>query len=428
MNLQTRPATKKPLRSLLAASSGNLVEWYDFYAYAFLAPYFAKEFTHTNDPTLALISAFLVFMLGFFMRPLGSLFFGKLGDKKGRKTSMVYSIILMALGSFLLALLPTKEIVGEWAFLFLLLARLLQGFSVGGEYGVVATYLSELGKNGKKGFYGSFQYVTLVGGQLLAIFSLFIVENIYTHEQISAFAWRYLFALGGILALLSLFLRNVMEETMDNQTTFKTTIKEKTQRGSLKELLNHKKALMIVFGLTMGGSLCFYTFTVYLKIFLTNSSSFSPKESSFIMLLALSYFILLQPLCGMLADKIKRTQMLMVFSIVGLIVTPVVFYGIKHASGVYEALFYEMLALSAMSFYTCIAGVVKAELFPEHVRALGVGLAYAIANALFGGSASYVALQFKQHGFEWGFVGYVMFSIVIFMVMVIIFPKKTYLE
>ncbi|GCF02088.1 MFS transporter [Helicobacter pylori] len=428
MNPQTQPATKKPLRSLLAASSGNLVEWYDFYAYAFLAPYFAKEFTHTNDPTLALISAFLVFMLGFFMRPLGSLFFGKLGDKKGRKTSMVYSIILMALGSFLLALLPTKEIVGEWAFLFLLLARLLQGFSVGGEYGVVATYLSELGKNGKKGFYGSFQYVTLVGGQLLAIFSLFIVENIYTHEQISAFAWRYLFALGGILALLSLFLRNVMEETMDSGITSKTTIKEKTQRGSLKELLNHKKALMIVFGLTMGGSLCFYTFTVYLKIFLTNSSSFSPKESSFIMLLALSYFILLQPLCGILADKIKRTQMLMVFSIAGLIVTPVVFYGIKHASGVYEALFYEMLALSTMSFYTCIAGVIKAELFPEHVRVLGVGLAYAIANALFGGSASYVALQFKQHGFEWGFVGYVMFSIVIFMVMVIIFPKKTYLE
>ncbi|GAA9919662.1 MFS transporter [Helicobacter pylori] len=428
MNPQTQLATKKPLKSLLAASSGNLVEWYDFYTYAFLAPYFAKEFTHTNDPTLALISAFLVFMLGFFMRPLGSLFFGKLGDKKGRKTSMVYSIILMVLGSFLLALLPTKEIVGEWAFLFLLLARLLQGFSVGGEYGVVATYLSELGKNGKKGFYGSFQYVTLVGGQLLAIFSLFIVENIYTHEQISAFAWRYLFALGGILALFSLFLRNIMEETMDSQTTFKTTIKEKTQRGSLKELLNHKKALMIVFGLTMGGSLCFYTFTVYLKIFLTNSSSFSPKESSFIMLLALSYFIFLQPLCGMLADKIKRTQMLMVFAIAGFIVTPIVFYGIKHASGVYEALFYEMLALSAMSFYTCIAGVVKAELFPEHVRALGVGLAYAIANALFGGSASYVALQFKQHGFEWGFVGYVMFSIVIFMVMVIIFPKKTYLE
>ncbi len=426
--MSPQTATKKPLKSLLAASSGNLVEWYDFYAYAFLAPYFAKEFTHTNDPTLALISAFLVFMLGFFMRPLGSLFFGKLGDKKGRKTSMVYSIILMALGSFFLALLPTKEIVGEWAFLFLLLARLLQGFSVGGEYGVVATYLSELGKNGKKGFYGSFQYVTLVGGQLLAIFSLFIVENIYTHEQISAFAWRYLFALGGILALLSLFLRNIMEETMDSQITSKTTIKEKAQRGSLKELLNHKKALMIVFGLTMGGSLCFYTFTVYLKIFLTNSSSFSPKESSFIMLLALSYFILLQPLCGMLADKIKRTQMLMVFAIAGLIVTPVVFYGIKHAGGVYEALFYEMLALSAMSFYTCIAGVVKAELFPEHVRALGVGLAYAIANALFGGSASYVALQFKQHSFEWGFVGYVMFSIVIFMVMVIIFPKKTYLE
>lgn len=115
--------------------------------------------------------------------------------------------------------------------LFLLLARLLQGFSVGGEYGVVATYLSELGKNGKKGFYGSFQYVTLVGGQLLAIFSLFIVENIYTHEQISAFAWRYLFALGGVLALFSLFLRNIMEETMDSQTTSKTTIKEKPKEA-----------------------------------------------------------------------------------------------------------------------------------------------------------------------------------------------------
>ncbi|CCF81534.1 Alpha-ketoglutarate permease [Helicobacter bizzozeronii CCUG 35545] len=198
------------------------------------------------------------------MRPLGSWIFGSLADKIGRKRSMVLSVIMMALGSFMIAALPSKDVVGDWAILLLLLARLIQGLSVGGEYGIVATYLAELATPGKRGFYSSFQYVTLIGGQFLAVASIAILLLFFSVEQMSAYAWRFLFVLGGVLALGSLFMRKVMDESSSK-------LEEHSDRGTIKALIPHWRAFIIVMVITAGGSLAFYTITTYAKTFVENA-------------------------------------------------------------------------------------------------------------------------------------------------------------
>ncbi|PAF50686.1 MFS transporter [Helicobacter sp. 13S00477-4] len=413
--------TKQKITSMIAASSGNLVEWYDFYIYAFTAHYFAHQFSNSNNPTIELISAFGVFALGFLMRPIGSWLFGSLADKIGRKKSMVYSIILMAFGSFLIAILPTKNTVGDAAIIFLLIARLIQGLSVGGEYGIAATYLSELGSKGNRGFYSSFQYVTLIGGQLLAVFSSVIIEIFYTQEELGDYAWRILFVIGGILALLSLFARKNMHDSTQNLNQYKN-------RGSLKELFKYKKSFMMVLGFTAAGSLCFYTFTTYTKTFMINTAGFSSQTSNYIMLAALFCYMILQPIFGAFGDKIGRKNSLIIFSIFGIIFTYPILNMLAHTQNPSIAFGIITFSLLILSFYTSVAGIIKAELFPIQVRALGTGLSYAIANTVFGGTAPYFALQFKNYGFENMFFVYIIIMLIICLVVSCLLPKKTQLN
>ena len=191
----------KRIQSVIAASSGNLVEWFDFYIYGFAAVYFAHNFSNAESPLIQQISVFGVFAAGFLMLPVGSAIFGSIADKIGRKSSMVVSIVFMALGSFSIAFLPDKHTIGDIAIILLLLARLLQGIAVGGEYGIAAAYLSEIAPKGKRGFYSSFQYLTLIGGQLLAVASISFLFLLLDEAQMRDFGWRILFFAGGVLAL-----------------------------------------------------------------------------------------------------------------------------------------------------------------------------------------------------------------------------------
>lgn len=419
MNTNTITKTQR-LKSMFAASSGNLVEWYDFYIYAFSATYFAHHFSSSNDKTLELIMAYGIFAIGFLMRPIGSWLFGSMADKIGRKKSMVYSVLLMALCSFALAILPTNNSIGNYAALLLLIVRMLQGLSVGGEYGIVAAYLSELGDNGKRGFYSSFQYVTLIGGQLLAVFSAIILELIFSQTELRDYAWRFLFALGGIFALLSLLIRKNMHET--------TNLQKEKNKGSFKELLKYKKSFLLVLGFTAGGSLCFYTFTTYSKTFMENTIGYSSQMANYIMFSALFFYMILQPIFGILGDKIGRKNLLIAFSILGIIFTYPIFILLGSTSNPYIAFLAILLLLIILSFYTSIGGVLKAELFPVQVRALGTGLSYAIGNAIFGGSAGYIALQFKHYGIENGFFIYLVIMLIVCLYVAIILPKKTELD
>ena len=415
MNMEISKA--KRIRSIVAASSGNLVEWYDFYIYAFSAIYFAHTFSTSQNDTIQQINAFGIFALGFLMRPIGSWLFGSLADKIGRKSSMIFSVILMALGSFMIAALPGKESVGDFAILFLLLARLIQGLSVGGEYGIAATYLSELASDGKRGFYSSFQYVTLIGGQLLAVASISVLLLFFDEAEMKEWAWRILFVFGGLLALGSLFVRGVMHETGQN-------LKKHEDRGTLKALFNTSwREFLIVVGITAGGSLAFYTITTYSKTFMINSAGIDAATSNHIMLIALFILMIFQPIFGALGDKIGHQRSLLIFAILAFIGVYPLFSLIK--SGGEFIAFAAIIALFIiLSFYTSVAGIFKAKLFPEHVRALGTGFGYAIPNAIFGGSAPYVALQFKENGIENGFFVYLAVMMILVFIVAKMLPKN----
>ncbi|PLR30495.1 alpha-ketoglutarate transporter [Chimaeribacter californicus] len=392
---------KKRVFAIVGASSGNLVEWFDFYIYSFCSIYFAAAFFPAGNSTTQLLQTAGVFAAGFFMRPIGGWLFGRIADKHGRKTSMLISVCMMCGGSLMIACLPTYAAIGAWAPALLLLARLFQGLSVGGEYGTSATYMSEVAVKGRRGFYASFQYVTLIGGQLLALLVLLVLQQIFSTGELKAWGWRIPFALGAALAVVALFLRRSLNETSDQAT------RQHEDAGTLKGLWKHRKAFFMVLGFTAGGSLSFYTFTTYMQKYLVNTAGVEAKTASTIMTMALLVYMLLQPVVGALSDKIGRRNSMLIYSGLATLLTVPILYTLKDVTNPWLAFGLIVGALTIVSFYTSISGLLKAEMFPPEVRAMGVGLSYAVANALFGGSAEYVALSLKSWGVENAFFWYV---------------------
>ena len=410
----------KRIFAIVGASSGNLVEWFDFYVYAFCAIYFAPAFFPSDDPTVQLLNTAGVFAAGFLMRPIGGWIFGRLADRHGRKNSLMISVLMMCFGSLMIACLPTYASIGTWAPALLLLARLIQGLSVGGEYGTTATYMSEVALRGQRGFFASFQYVTLIGGQLLAVLVVVILQQLLTEDELRAWGWRIPFVVGAIAALISLMLRRSLHETSSAET------RQDKDAGTIKGLFsNHAAAFITVLGYTAGGSLIFYTFTTYMQKYLVNTAGMTAKNASYVMTGALFLFMVLQPFFGMLSDRIGRRNSMLLFGALGTLFTVPLLMALKTVTSPFMAFVLISLALCIVSFYTSISGLVKAEMFPPQVRALGVGLAYAVANAAFGGSAEYVALGLKTLGMENTFYWYVTAMMAIAFLFSLRLPKQS---
>jgi MFS transporter, MHS family, alpha-ketoglutarate permease len=393
--------TARRIWAIVGGSSGNLVEWYDFYVYSFTAIYFASEFFPKGDQTTQLLNAAGVFAAGFLMRPIGSWLFGRIADKRGRRASMMIAVGVMCAGSLLVAVLPTYATLGIAAPALLLLARLLQGVSVGGEYGTSATYMSEVALHHQRGFLASFQYVTLIGGQLLAVLVLVILQQFLSNDELKAWGWRIPFVIGALAAVVSFFLRRSLAETTSS------AVRRQQEAGTIKGVFRYPRSFITVLGFTAGGSLVFYTFTTYMQKYLVNTAGMNARTASAVMTAVLFCYMLLQPVFGAISDRWGRRNSMLCFGGSMVLITVPVLTALARVTDPYAAFGLTMLALAGVSFYTSISGLVKAELFPMHVRALGVGLSYAIANALFGGSAEYVALWFKKAGFESAFFWYV---------------------
>ncbi|MFM0435551.1 MFS family transporter [Paraburkholderia strydomiana] len=393
--------TRRRIFAIVGASSGNLVEWFDFYVYSFCALYFAPAFFPSGNTTTQLLNTAGVFAAGFLMRPIGGWFFGRLADKHGRRMAMMVSVFMMCGGSLVIAVLPTYAQIGALAPALLLVARLFQGLSVGGEYGTSATYMSEVALKGRRGFFASFQYVTLIGGQLCALLVLVVLQQTLSTAELKAWGWRVPFVIGAVAALIALYLRKSLDET----TTAAT--RQRKEAGTLRGLWKHRVAFMTVLGFTAGGSLIFYTFTTYMQKYLVNTAGMSAKTASNVMTAALFVYMLLQPAFGALSDRIGRRNSMLCFGLFATIGTVPLLHALKDVTSPYAAFALVVLALAIVSFYTSISGLIKAEMFPPEVRALGVGLSYAVANAIFGGSAEYVALWLKSVGSESMFYWYV---------------------
>ena len=401
------------LKAIIGGSVGNLVEWYDWYTYAAFSIYFAPYFFPHSSPTAQLLNSAGIFAVGFFMRPVGGWLFGSIGDQKGRKTSMTLSVLLMSLGSLIIACIPGYDTIGVAAPVLLVLARMVQGLSLGGEYGSSATYLSEMAQSHRRGFYSSFQYVTLIGGQLIALgIQLILQQFILTESQLLQWGWRIPFFIGAILSVVAFYIRNNLQETDHFK---KINIQEK-DRGTIKMLLLHPKAILTVIGLTLGGTVAFYTYSIYMQKFLVNTVHLTKSQSTLVSFMSLFVFALIQPLFGLLSDHIGRKPLLIGFGILGSMLTVPLLSGLSKATTAPVAFILIIAGLLIVSGYTSINAIVKAELYPSAIRTLGVGLPYAVTTAIFGGTAEYIALWFKNRGNESYFYWYVSFCILVSLV------------
>jgi len=392
------------LRSIIGGSAGNLVEWYDWYVYSAFTLYFAPAFFPSGNRTAELLSAAAVFAVGFLMRPIGAWLMGMYADRRGRKAALTLSVAMMCGGSLLIAITPGYAVIGAAAPAILVFARLIQGLSLGGEYGASATYLSEMAGQKHRGFYSSFQYVTLISGQLTALAVLIILQAFLSEAALESWGWRVPFVVGGVLALSVFYLRRTLLET----ESFEKAKQSGAPKSSAWALFaQHPREAFLVMALTAGGTLAFYAYSIYVQKFLVNTSGFGRETATAITAAAMFLFMLIQPAAGALSDRIGRKPLMIGFGVAGLILTWPIFVALETTSNAFVAFLLVMAALVIVTGYTSINAVVKAELFPAHIRTLGVAFPYALANALFGGTAEYVALWLKQEGMERGFYLYV---------------------
>jgi len=410
------------LRSILGGATGNLVEWFDWYVYSAFSLYFAKAFFPGQDQTAQFLATSGIFWIGFLMRPIGGWLIGRIGDRHGRRTALAWSVGMMGGGSLLVAATPAYSTIGIAAPMLLMLARIIQGLSLGGEYGAAATYLSEIAPEGRRGLWSSFQYVTLYGGQLLALaFLLGLQASGAGEEALSGWGWRLAFVTGALLAFGVYLLRRRIDET----PVFASEAAPERRAGGIAELWrNHRRSVLIAFGLAVGSNVAFYTYTTYMQKYLVVSAGFAKPAASQICALATILAILLQPALGALSDRIGRKPLLYWFAIGGIFGTVPLMTAIGQTRDPVVAFALVLSALVILSGATATNAIVKAELFPPHVRVLGVGLPYAISQSIFGGSAEAVALGLKRAGHESYYFWYVTAMIGVALVATIALREK----
>ncbi len=415
-------ALRRSISNTLKGSAGNLVEWYDVYVYSVFAVYFESQFFSPEDKNSTLY-VWAIFAATFLMRPIGAWFFGRFADRHGRRLALTVSVTLMAVCSFLIAITPTAASIGIWAAIILLFARLLQGFATGGEYGASATYMSEAAIPGRRGFLSSFHYVTLVGGHVLAQLTLFLMLNFWGKPEISEFGWRIAFGIGGIAAVVVFWLRRGMDETMEESSIEAAREGKAKKSGSMYELVVHQwRPLLLCFLITAGGTIAFYTYSVNgPKMIQSAFAADDPMTATLVNLGVLTLLMVLQPVGGWLSDIIGRKSLLVFFGVGGVLYSWYLITQLPHQHDATLAFLTLALGFVILTGYTSINAVVKAELFPTHIRALGVGLGYALANSLFGGTAPLLYQGALKTGHVDWFAIYVTATIAVSLVVYVFF-------
>lgn len=405
---RTQTSTPRAVLNTVKGSAGNLVEWYDVYVYTVFAPYFEAKFFDAADAN-STVYIYAIFAVTFVMRPVGSWFFGRFADRRGRKNALMISVTIMSACSFLVAVMPTRDSIGNWAAVLLVIARLIQGFATGGEYGTSATYMSEAATANRRGFLSSFQYVTLVGGHVLAQFTLLIALSALDVAALKDWGWRIGFFLGGVAALVVLWIRRSMDESLSDAHLEQIRSGSDRSAGSLRALFTTQwRPLLLVFLITAGGTVAFYTYSVNAPAIVKSAfGSDRAMTATWINLLGLIFLMALQPVGGLISDRIGRKPPLVFFGTGGVAYTWVLLTYLPQTTSAVAAFTLTAVGYVILTGYTSINAIVKAELFPAEVRALGVGLGYALANSVFGGTAPMLFQAAKSGHHPGWFIVYV---------------------
>ncbi|MFD8628711.1 MFS transporter [Streptomyces hygroscopicus] len=382
----------RPVRQLFAASVGNAVEWYDWYAYTFLATYIAEQIFPKGaaNSLVPLLSTFAVFAVGFFMRPIGGLLMGAVADRRGRRAALTVTILLMGGSSLLVGLTPTYAAAGVLAPVVLVLARLLQGLSVGGEFAASTTFLVESAGPGRRGLFSSFQYVSTTIGQLVASGVAALLVSNLAPAAMDSWGWRVPFVLGALLSLVGFWVRRGAHETRSEEQA------KAPRPGLFEALRRHPRASLLICGITAGGTLAYYTWTSYLPTYAELNAGVEKSDALLAGTLSLTFFAVLQPLAGIVSDRLGRKPLLLTFG-VGFALLSVPLLRVLDDSFV-TLLLVQCAGMILLSGFTAISAAVNAETFPARVRAAGIGFPYSLTVALFGGTAPYIGTLLKDLG------------------------------
>ncbi len=427
----TRAETRRAVWNTIRGSSGNLVEWYDVYVYTVFATYFENQFFDKTDRN-STIYVYAIFAVTFLTRPIGSWFFGRFADRRGRRAALTVSVSLMAACSLVIAVVPSRASIGVAAPIILIISRLVQGFATGGEYGTSATYMSEAATRERRGFFSSFQYVTLVGGHVLAQFTLLIILTVLPTEGVYEYGWRIAFAIGALAAVVVFWLRRTMDESLTPAQLEAARSGADPGAGSLRELLTrHGRPLLLCFMITLGGTVAFYTYSVNAPAIVKAAYGQQAFAATWINLAGLIFLMLLQPVGGLISDRVGRRPLLLWFGVGGVLYTWVLITYLPETRSPAVSFLLVAVGYVILTGYTSINALVKSELFPAHIRALGVGVGYSLANSMFGGTAPLVYQALKARDQVPLFIAYVTVCIAVSLAVYVFFLKnksQTYLD
>lgn len=392
-----------PVKTLLAASAGNAVEWYDWTVYATFSIYFATQIFSKADAKLALLSTFAAYALAFFFRPLGGYILGRFADLHGRKAAMMLTISLMAGGSLVIAILPTFSQVGWLAPILLLLARIGQGMSLGGEVANASAYLAEIAPPERRGRYSSFFYISTGSAVLIASLLGALMANTLTHDQLASWGWRIAFLTGGLLGLVGVWLRRDMAETEQFE---ENRVKARAIKNPFWVILrHHPKAVMQIVGITLLNTLCYYTFFSALTPFAVTFRGADDGEVFIALSIATALFVALQYPFGALSDRIgRKPQLLLWAAAIAILIVPL---SKLIGPGIGRMLIVFCVGLGLYSMMSSLAPAIMSELFPTELRGLGIGTWYNITVATFGGTAPFVITALSNAGHPDAFFWYV---------------------
>lgn len=386
-----------PAKTVVMATAGNFVEYFDWGIYSVFSVYFSKQIFPSADPLASALSTFAVFAVGFLMRPIGGWLLGMYSDRAGKRRGLTLTVSMMACGSITVAITPTHAVVGAWAAVILLIARLVQGLAIGGEFGSAVTYLSEIAPNNRRGFYGGFQYMTIAAGTLAGSMLGFVMSHTLSTAQLESWGWRLAFLIGAAFGLVVFFMRrgSITESAGDAGAQSHT-------KSTLGYLLRHNlKGAVQIFAMTMSTALIYYIWGTFLQVHAVNTYGMDPGKSFMVASLALVVFVVVQPVFGRLSDTFGRKPFLLIYAVgFAVLVFPLTKLLTFGPLGLFGAM---VIGYLIFGFFSGSSAAVKSEQFPNHIRALGVSFPYATASAIFGGTAPYLLTLFTKIGHPWIF-------------------------
>ncbi|MGE2835809.1 MFS transporter [Mycobacterium sp. SMC-4] len=397
---RTGPTMASRRKSLIASSVGNVLEWYEWSAYAVFAPFIAAAMFSQDNPVSALLSTLAVFAVGFLMRPLGGIVFGRIADKRGRKFVLVTTMLMMATGSLVIGLLPTYAAIGTWASAILLLARMMQGFAHGGESATAYSYVGEIAPPNRRGMWGSVAFIAIFGGSVLAYTVGGVITSTLTESAVGEWGWRIPFLLGAVLALVALYLRRSMDESdvfdADQQTPEPPSVPRKTVT----------RAILLMIAMTSGVTAAHYTWTSYVSTYAITEQDMDPDIAYWMLVIAQLVALVSLPFLGRLSDSIGRRPMLAAFAVL-MFVLQIPLTMLISSEG-WTLLVAATVALLVVAIPGGILSSTLSESFPTHLRTQSIGFAYSFSVAVFGGTAPYLNQLLLSWDLGWVFGVYIM--------------------